>query len=154
MFSQLACGLPDVEDACHFMMLALLSIFNRIISSNMEQDQSKKPTDLRILGHQIKEYIDENYYEDLSLATIADAMNLSTYYLSHVFKKYIGYSPMQYTLRRRIGEAQTLLITTDDSITDVASQVGYGNPNYFNVIFTKNIGMSPSQYRKSYTRKS
>lgn len=151
MFSQLSSGLPGVEQACHYLMLGLLSIFNRILDSSLEHGD-ETATDLRLLGSQIKEYLDTHYQDDLNLAIIAEATNLSTYYLSHVFKRYTGYSPMQYIMRRRLGEAQTLLITTSDSITDIASEVGYGNPNYFNVIFTKNIGMSPSQYRKEYTR--
>lgn len=47
---------------------------------------------------------------------------------------------MQYLLRRRIGEAQTLLITTDLSITRIAERVGYDTQSYFNLQFTKNVG--------------
>jgi len=53
-------------------------------------------------------------------------------------------------LRRRLGEAQTLLISTDLSITSISLAVGYGNPNHFDRMFSKYIGMSPSSYRSFY----
>lgn len=69
---------------------------------------------------------------------MGEALHISPYYLSHVFKQMSGYSPVQYLLRRRIGEAQTLLITTDLSITRIAEMVGYDTQSYFNLRFTKN----------------
>lgn len=137
-------------ETCHHLMIALLTIVINIISENQQKEDSDKSNQI-LLYEQIKKYIDLHYYEDINLNSIARAMNLSPYYLSHVFKNVAGYSPMQYALRRRIGESQTLLINSKHSITEIASQVGYGNPNYFNIIFTKKIGMSPSQYRKTYT---
>ena len=58
---------------------------------------------------------------------------------------------MQYLLRRRIGEAQTLLITTDLSITRIAEMVGYDTQSYFNLQFArKNVGMPPNKFRQNY----
>ncbi|NDL68380.1 AraC family transcriptional regulator [Anaerotalea alkaliphila] len=153
IYNQLASGCDGRDEIAEFATLALLRIVKRITVQGLEPVQEPR-SDLRVLSNQIKDYIDTHYSDELNLEVIAGAMNLSPYYLSHVFKKITGYSPMQYTLRRRIGEAQTLLITTELSITDIASRVGYGNPNYFNVIFTKNIGMSPSKYRKSYIERN
>ena len=45
-------------------------------------------------------------------------------HLSHLFKRKLGYSPMHYIVRRRIGEAQLLLVFTKKSITEIASEVG------------------------------
>ena len=81
---------------------------------------------------------------------MGEALHISPYYLSHVFKQMSGYSPVQYLLRRRIGEAQTLLITTDLSITRIAELVGYDTQSYFNLQFTKNVGMSPGKFRQNY----
>ena len=50
--------------------------------------------------------------------------------------------------RRRIGEAQTLLVTTDLSITEVSARIGYDNISYFNNQFKKFTGLSPQSYRK------
>ena len=88
--------------------------------------------------------------EPITLQSMGEALHISPYYLSHVFKQMSGYSPVQYLLRRRIGEAQTLLITTDFSITRIAEMVGYDTQSYFNLQFTKNVGMPPNKYRQNY----
>ena len=97
-----------------------------------------------------RSYIDENYAEPITLQSIGDALHVSPYYLSHVFKEMSGYSPMQYLLRRRIGEAQTLLITTDLPVTQIAGMVGYDTQSYFNLQFSKHVGMPPKKYRQNY----
>lgn len=101
---------------------------------------------------QIKQYIDQNYREDLSLEYLGEIFHLSPYYLSHIFKKAFEIPPMQYLYRRRIGEAQSLLTTTPYSVTEVAGRVGFGDPNYFTVQFRKYVGMPPSAYRNIYAR--
>ncbi len=55
---------------------------------------------------------------------------------------------MHYIVRRRIGEAQLLLVFTKKSITEIASEVGFDNLSHFNVQFKKYVGLSPLAYRK------
>lgn len=98
----------------------------------------------------IKDYIDAHYTETLKLEDIARAMSCSVPYIAHTFKNETGYSPIQYAIRRRIGLAQTLLISSDYSATHIATLVGYDNTNYFNSLFTKIVGTSPIRYRKKY----
>lgn len=59
---------------------------------------------------------------------------------------------MQYVIKRRIGLAQTLLISTDLSATQIATMVGYDNANYFINSFTKIIGITPIRYRNFYLK--
>lgn len=150
IFNFLSNNIPDCEETCHHLMLALLSIVLKI-ESTQESNQYTDMTNQYKLYLQIRDYIDTHYDDEITLTSLSNALYLSPYYLSHIFKDITGYSPMQYMLRRRIGEAQTLLIHSKYPITKIASLVGYGNPNYFNIIFTKKIGISPSQYRKTYT---
>ena len=103
-----------------------------------------------IIVAQVKSYINTHFDEDFTLQDMADSIRVSPYHLAHVFKEETGYSPKQYTLRRRLGEAQTLLISTRKSVTDIALEVGFGNPSHFNSMFSKYIGMSPSKYRETY----
>jgi AraC-like DNA-binding protein len=102
------------------------------------------------LGLRIKEFIDEHYLEDLKLAAIAEALHVNAYYLSHTFKKILGYSPIQYMIHRRIGEAQNLLINTNLTVTEIALRCGYNNSNYFQVVFNGIVGMPPGKYRKAW----
>lgn len=101
-----------------------------------------------LLGERIKNFIDDHYKDDIALSSITAALNLSHFYLSHVFKAYSGYSPKHYQTRRRIGEAQTILLSTDLGITEVANAVGYDNVNNFHRIFQNIVGIPPSRYKK------
>ena len=60
---------------------------------------------------------------------------------------------MKYILEIRIRNAQTLLETTDYSVANIASMIGYDNPMYFSRMFRKAKGMSPAKYRKTYREK-
>lgn len=96
----------------------------------------------------VKLYIDSHYSDNISIDHVAESLNMSVSYMAHSFKNLIGYSPGQYIIRRRIGEAQTLLSLTDDSITQISSLVGYDNSNYFSTVFSKMVRLSPKQYRQ------
>ena len=102
------------------------------------------------LSRKVQEYIDQHYQEPLTLQEIGKALHLSPYYLSHVFKEASGYSPMQYLLRRRIGEAQNLLISTDLPIARISEMVGYETQNYFNLQFSKHVGVPPRKFRQGF----
>lgn len=149
MFASLSSGEPRAEAFCHSLMHALLVKVQAVVDNaqGQEEDEVEEPD---ILGMRIKSYIDQHYMEPVTLQSMGDALHISPYYLSHVFKQMSGYSPMQYLLRRRIGEAQTLLITTDLPITEIAGRVGYDTQSYFNLQFTKNVGMPPKRFRQNY----
>ena len=102
------------------------------------------------LSDKVKNYIDQHYSEAISLEEIAKAVKANKYYLAHVFKNKTGFSPLHYVSRRRLGEAQNLLINTDMSITQIAATVGYNNSNYFQNIFRRYMGMTPGYYRKKW----
>jgi len=58
---------------------------------------------------------------------------------------------MQYILTARIANAQSLLESSDYTVSEIASIVGYNNPLYFSRIFKKQTGLSPMDYRKKHT---
>ncbi len=135
-----------VAEFSNFLVQALVVKFRIIIEKNGDVKQIKEPS----LATKVKIYIDKNYNENISLKSIAEAVNANQYYLSHIFKEETGFSPMQYVTRRRIGEAQNLLINTQLSITEIAANVGYNNSNYFQNVFKKIVGYTPGSYRKRW----
>lgn len=137
---------PGGEAMAQYLMLALLSRVLRIIGAGPPRPGSEAT----VLSRRIQEYIDRHYAEPLTLQAIGQALHMSPYYLAHVFKETSGYSPIQYLLRRRIGEAQSLLINTDLPISRIGEQVGYETPNYFNMQFSKHVGMPPKKYRQTF----
>ena len=149
MFRNLASGEPRAEAFCSSLMHALL-VKVLAVTEGADAADEKPVEEPPILGRRIMEYIDRHYMEPITLQSMGEALHISPYYLSHVFKQMSGYSPVQYLLRRRIGEAQTLLITTDLPITRIAEMVGYDTQSYFNLQFTKNVGMPPNKFRQNY----
>ncbi len=148
----LASGAKEMEETCSHIARGILSL---VYQSTVRMKEEMKDADQKtnVLSRKIKQYIDAHYDEDLTLNTIGEALHISPYYVAHVFKDNMGYSPIQYILRRRIGEAQSLLIHTEYSITSIASMVGYNNLSHFNSMFAKYVNMSPREYRKNYTNK-
>lgn len=122
------------------------------LSLSVKPDSQKYSHDLveYSLAERVQRYIDTNYIKEFTLEDIAAEFRCSASYISHIFKDVIGYSPMQYKTRCRIGLAQTLLISSDMTSTQVATMVGYDNTNYFNTVFSKIVGVSPIRYRKQY----
>ncbi len=93
-------------------------------------------------------FIKENYMKEVSLDDIVRNSLLSKSELCKLFKKYVNESPIQYLMKHRIATACNLLSTTNKQITDIAKNVGIGDPNYFAISFRKIMGISPSEYRK------
>lgn len=143
LYSELTAG---NDDGAHHLLMALLTLVQQFLAAAAQDDSRGE----NVFAQRIKDYIDRHFAEDFSLQCMADALHVSPYYLAHVCKDVTGYSPLQYVLRRRIGEAQTLLITTELPVTRIAAQVGYDNPSHFNAQFSKAVGMSPRTFRKEY----
>ena len=134
---------------CHGLLLSFLTM-TLAVAEIQEHPLIESEEEESVLGNRIKRYIDAHFREPLTLQTIADALNVSTYYLAHVFKDMSGYAPMTYLQKRRIGEAQTLLIHTDKSISEIAYSLGYDAQSHFNQQFSRHVGMPPGEFRKHY----
>lgn len=133
--------------AAQSLTIALLLIAQQI--EPQPQHTASNELDTK-MADRIREYLDLHYTEQVTLQTLADAFHCSEPYVSHVFKRVTGYSPIQYVIRRRIGLAQTYLVSSDYTATQIATIVGYDNTNYFSTLFTKIVGLSPIRYKTQY----
>lgn len=95
------------------------------------------------------DYFYEHYRENINIEAYVESIcqNNSTFFRK--FKLYTGMTPLQYILDIRLSNAKKLLETTNHSINEIASVVGYDNALYFSRLFHKHVGMSPKEYRKS-----
>ena len=96
----------------------------------------------------IHHYLSKHFVEIESMDQICEDLNISKYYLSHVFKKYMGIPPMQYVTTKRISHAKKLLEETDLSATAIGEACGYKDHVLFFKAFKKTEGVTPSTYRK------
>lgn len=85
--------------------------------------------------------------EDLSLASLAGKAGLSRYHLHRVFTAVTGETPKRLTSRLRLSRAAAMLLTSADSVLDVALACGFESHEVFSRAFRRRFGMSPSGYR-------
>ncbi len=93
-------------------------------------------------------YICDHYMEKIELNDLAKEVNLSKSTCCREFKKYMNCTIFEYIINYRLLVSSDLLITTNDSISDIAYQCGFGSTSYFIERFKMKTGISPSVYRK------
>jgi len=86
--------------------------------------------------------------EDLSLDALAREAGLSAFHLHRVFSSAAGETPKEYTMRLRVGRAAVMLLTSDDSVLDVALACGFQSHEVFCRTFRRRFGITPSAYRE------
>lgn len=96
-----------------------------------------------------KQYIAENYHEDISLNDIAHASCVSPFHFSRTFKKNTNLSPHQFLLEVRLQNARKLLLDSTHNIAEVSYASGFANADYFVTLFKKKTGFTPSQFRRT-----
>ncbi|MBE6612405.1 MAG: AraC family transcriptional regulator [Ruminococcaceae bacterium] len=97
---------------------------------------------------QILEVIHRDYDRPLSVEELAAGQYLSAGRRRVLFHRRFGMSPLAYINALRINAARQLLESPDMTISEVAHAVGFSDPLYFSKLFRKQIGLSPTEYRK------
>lgn len=100
----------------------------------------------------VRKYIQENFREDIDRDTIAAMAYITPNYLSKRFRTEMGLNLREYINQLRIEEAKRLLLSTNDSISEISSKVGYANISYFSTVFRKQCGISPIDWRSQMTK--
>ena len=93
-------------------------------------------------------YIQFNLNEDLNVSGIAKHFCITPNHLYRVFKKEVGVSVIEYINKKRIEESIKLIKATDLQIQIIAERVGINDISYFSKLFKKQVGKSPTQYKK------
>lgn len=101
----------------------------------------------------IKEELDASYHESWTLQSIEEKFHICKFRIVHEFTEYYGVSPICYLIGKRIQCAKEQLASTDMRINQIASNVGIDNMNHFIYLFKKEVGMTPSAYRKNVRMK-
>lgn len=111
---------------------------------NMELT-SKTP---EIIAAKLRNYIVENYMQDINLNLIAKNMHYSASYLTKLFLQQYDTAPSRFITSLRIQKAQQLLLHNPElSVRVIGEAVGYHEQGYFSRIFKKYTGQSPVEYR-------
>ena len=96
---------------------------------------------------QVFDYIHTHLDRDLSLAELAEVINISPTYFASLFKQAIDISPHQYVIQQRVEQAKLMLKKTDLAIADIALQVGFSSQSHLPQQFKRFTSMTPKQVR-------
>lgn len=129
----------------------LNSYFSSLMDAYVRLAQEEKEENELVFV--MKDYIRKNYHRDmLSVREIAEAACLSTAYACTLFKNETGNTINQFISNCRVERAKQLLADPRYKITDIASQLGYSDSNYFGKSFKRLVGLSPSEYREKVSK--
>ena len=96
----------------------------------------------------LKNFMVQNYAEDINLNLIAGTMNYSPSYLTKIFCQVYDCTPTKYLINLRMSHAQKLLIHEPSlSVKQIGEMCGYHDQGYFSRIFKKHTGKSPLEYK-------
>lgn len=93
------------------------------------------------------DYIRVHYQESISLEGVASVLDITPEYLSTLFNREMGENFTVFLKKFRISHAKRLLKGTDKKIYEIAQDVGYADPKYFNRVFKEVEGVSPGDYK-------
>lgn len=110
-----------------------------------------QPTDLSSRKEKIERYVSCHLYQKISLDEISAYAGMNKTYFCLFFKKHYGMPFTDYLNQKRLEMASAMLLKPDVSVADVAAACGYPTVTYFNRIFRKYKGITPSEFRKSKT---
>lgn len=142
-------GLPHSFPSCELLFQSLLQLAIDIID-NSGSEEVREISQHSRLSQEIRMYVDSQPVQSLSAPAVAKAFGISESYCARVFKQAYDCSLTTYLIQKKIGEAQTLLLTSDMSVKEIGDSVGYHNQSYFSKIFTQTVGTSPLRYQKMY----
>lgn len=95
-------------------------------------------------------YLNTHYSENITIAGMAEQLEMNPSYFRHLFKASTRMSFKSYITYLRLSQAQKLLLATNRSVSEIVSEVGYSNVSQFYTVFYKFAHLSPAQYRKQY----
>ena len=112
--------------------------------------RERKHKSKKELVSEVLQYLDVSYRNKLKIKDVADRFYVSEGNLSRQFKAVTGYTVNEYVISKRMGEAQRLLIYSDEDIKDVAAQSGYEDLQYFYHVFRSFAHCTPAEFREKY----
>lgn len=108
------------------------------------------PTEIGVAIEALDNYIHSHYTEPISLAEISEKYHFNYTYLSRIFKKQKGESPLKLINTLRINDAKELLLNKELSIREISEMLGFSNQHYFSRIFKEFTNETPKIYRVNH----
>jgi AraC family transcriptional regulator len=142
-----------VEDQLYFDAMGLVLMHELIRLDRGAPVKDKTYIRGGLAPHQqriVTAYIEEHLREPISIATLADLVDLSPFHFCRAFKKSFGVPPHRYHTGRRIERAKAMLAKQALSVTEIGLAVGFSETSSLSAAFRKATGLTPRGYRMSF----
>ena len=130
----------DTSEVCSVLEQMLDETFGESVSAGASDS-------MRQTVRRVEEYIEENYFDQVSLTSLSKLFRVERSYLSKAFKQVTGSNLMLAIAKKRIEKAADYIRRRDLSLTEIGYLVGYEEYAYFNRVFRKIMGVSPSEFK-------
>lgn len=131
---------------------ALMQFYGYVFKNHLysiEESSGFKSEEQQLMLKDVINYIERNYNEKITLTDLSQKAGMSAKYFCSVFYKMTQKTPIEYVNAYRIECACEKLITTENSVTEIALLCGFNDVSYFTKTFKKYKNMTPLHYRRS-----
>ncbi|MCC3213941.1 AraC family transcriptional regulator [Chryseobacterium sp. X308] len=118
---------------------------------NLDNDTLRIPGSELDIFRDFSRLLEIHFREKHNVADYAELLHMAPKTLTHKFKHLNLESPNQFIINRILLEAKRLLFYTDKPVKEIAYDLGYEDPAYFNRLFTNKTGNTPANFKKNYT---
>ena len=139
----------ECEKAGSVEQVSLLQ-YNMVIDFTEQVRQAKLPENISRPVFDAIQYIASNTTKDISLDEIAGHVGVSRSYLTRQFRTEMGKSIVEYITEARIHDAKRFLRYSDLSLGEIATYLSYSSQAYFQTVFKKETGLTPTEYRRRH----
>lgn len=130
-------------------------MYNYILSKfskyELNSGKSKVSCQNKLRVSRITRYIEENYFDKISLQDIAEIEGLSVYFLSHFIRENLNQSFQDYLTFVRFNNAKELVLTTNMKLIDICYNCGFSDYRYMNKAFKRYSGCTPKEFKQKHT---
>ena len=151
LYARMLGAIEGEEPASPLLLDSLLESFCvRLLERHVERPAGAGRQAVALAPYRLRrvlEFIEAHIGQAISLADLVAAAGTSQFHFSRAFHLATGCSPYRYVVRRRIAYARVLLITGNDSLTEISAACGFSSRRQFGVQFMHAVGMGPKRFR-------
>jgi len=134
-------GYNDIARSYIIRLLETLATDYDFLISTKEKQKARD-----LLFYDVEKYI-HSHYKDATISKLVEIFHYNNDFYNRLFKEYTGKTYIKYLANLRLIKAKEMLVSTENSIESIASEVGYNNRGHFYRLFSKEYGMTPAKFR-------